>query len=139
MPIPMEIQYASRDFEAFLADAQAEAGLPTRNPTYTMVQGVLLVFRRRLTPRQALAFADVLPPVLRAIFVEGWDVDRPPVPFAPRDALAREVQDLRRDHNFAPDTAIGDVARALRRHVDAGAIDRVLARLPPEAAAFWEA
>ena len=40
---------------------------------YTAVQGVLLTFRRRLAPREVMAFADQLPAVLRALFVAGWD------------------------------------------------------------------
>ena len=49
-----------------------------------------------------------------------------------------EVQALRADHNFAPETSIRDVAIALRRNVDEAALDRVLARLPEVAAQFWQ-
>jgi uncharacterized protein (DUF2267 family) len=42
------------------------------------------------------------------------------------------------DHNFAPDTAIPDVASALRRHVDVKNFDRVLVSLPDGAAKFWQ-
>lgn len=139
MPMPMEYQQASADFERFLASARDAAGLATRNQTYTMVQGVLQAFRARLTLRDALRFADVLPPVLRAIFVADWDVDAPLRPFSDRAAMTREVQALRADHNFAPDTAIADVAAALRAAVDADAFERVLRQLPAEAAAFWHA
>jgi uncharacterized protein (DUF2267 family) len=139
MTMPMELQHASEAFERFLADARDTAGLATRNQTYTMVQGVLYSFRARLTVRQAIAFAGVLPPLLRALFVTDWDVDAPPSPFTDRATLTREVQALRRDHNFAPDSCIRDVAVALRRHVDAAALDRVLASLPEGAAAFWQA
>jgi Uncharacterized conserved protein len=69
MTIPMELQHASEDFERFLRDAKEHSGLATRNQVFTMVQGVLQTFRRRLDVREALLFADVLPPVLRAIFV----------------------------------------------------------------------
>lgn len=41
-------------------------------------------------------------------------------------------------HNYAPEDSIRAVARALRRHLDQAAFDRVLATLPPGAAAFWE-
>lgn len=49
----------------------------------------------------------------------------------------REAQSLRRDHNFAPDTAIRDVAVALRVVADVAALERVIATLPPAAADFW--
>ncbi|TCK16644.1 uncharacterized protein (DUF2267 family) [Ancylobacter aquaticus] len=139
MPIPMELQHASDDFERFLADARDGSGLATRNQTYTMVEGVLRTFRRRLMPQQALAFADVLPPILRAIFVSRWDLAEPVLPFADRATLTREVQALRQHHNFAPGSCLTDVARALRRQVDKEPFDRVLATLPEGAAAFWHA
>lgn len=139
MPIPMELQHASDDFERFLADARDGSGLATRNQTYTMVEGVLRSFRRRLAVQQALDFADALPPLLRAIFVSRWDIAEPVLPFADRATLTREVQALRQHHNFAPDTCLVEVARALRRQVDAEAFDRVLATLPDGAADFWRA
>jgi len=137
VPIPMEIQHASEEFDRFLADARTLADLTTRNQAYTMVEGVLRTFRRRLEIADALRFADVLPPVLRAIFVARWDVDEPRLPFADRRTMTEEVQSLRKNHNFAPDTCIRAVAIALRRHVDERAFDRVLAGLPAEAAEFW--
>ncbi len=137
MPVPPDYKRASPDFEKLLVDARDIAGLQTTNQAYTMVQGVLLAFRRRLSTHQALRFADVLPPVLRAIFVADWDIDAPPLPFGDRAAMTREVQALRPDHNLSPDSSIGDVAAALRRNVDEAALDRVLATLPPGAADFW--
>lgn len=137
MTTPPEYRRASQDFEDFLTDARDAAMLQTTHQAYTMAQGVLLAFRRRLDVRQALAFADVLPPVLRAIFVADWDIDAPPLPFGDRAAMTREVQALRPDHNVSPDSAIRDVALALRRRVDPAALDRVLATLPPGAADFW--
>jgi len=137
MTIPMELQHASEDFERFLRDAKEQSGLATRNQVFTMVQGVLQTFRRRLDVREALAFADVLPPILRAIFVSDWDLDEPKRPFENRAVMTREVQALRRDHNFSPDTAIRDVAVALRKNVDGPAFERALAALPTEASEFW--
>ncbi|MEP9366134.1 DUF2267 domain-containing protein [Xanthobacter sp. VNH20] len=137
MPIPLALQHASEDFERFLADARDGAGLATRNQTYTMVEGVLRTFRRRLTPAEAIRFAQVLPPVLRAIFVSDWDLSLAPLPFGDRASLTREVQGLRQHHNFAPETCIADVAAAVRRASDPAAFDAVLETLPPGAADFW--
>lgn len=137
MPIPMELQHTGEDFERFLADARDTSGLGTRNQTYTVVQSVLRTFRRRLDVHQAIRFAQVLPPVLRAIFVSEWDTSAPPVPFADRQTLTGEVQALRQHHNFAGENSIRDIATALRRHVDVAAFEAVLATLPEGAAAFW--
>lgn len=121
-----------------MAAARDAADLQTTNQAFTMVEGVLLAFRRRLGAKDALAFADVLPAVLRAVFVANWDVDRPPVPFSDRVTMTKEVQSLRADHNFAPDHAISAVASALWTHVDPTSLRRVLASLPPGAREFWQ-
>lgn len=95
------------------------------------------MFRRRLDLKDAIRFAGVLPVGMRALFVADWDTDEPRRPFEDRVIMTKEVQALRADHNFAPETAIRDVASALRRHVDQDAFNRVLARLPKDAAEFW--
>jgi uncharacterized protein (DUF2267 family) len=102
-----------------------------------MVQAVLQTFRRRLDVKQTINFANVLPPILRVIFLSDWDIDEPRPPFGDRRIMTAEVQALRADHNFAPDTAIRDVALALRRHIDEEAFDRTLTQLPNGASEFW--
>lgn len=139
MPVPPQYQRASDDFFAFLVDARDEASLQTTNQAYTMVQGVLQTFRRRLSLPDAIRFAGVLPAGVRALFVADWDPDEPPRPFGDRAAMTAEVQALRPNHNFAPDTAIRDVAAALRRHVDTPSFEALLATLPAGAAEFWRA
>lgn len=137
MPMPTEYRFAGERFLEFVEDARVAAGLQTSHQTYTMVQGVMQTFRRRLTVHDAIRFADVLPPVVRAIFVADWDSQESRRPFGDRAEMMREVQSLRRTHNYAPDSAIRDVAAALRRHVDEEAFDRALSGLPPGAAEFW--
>ena len=139
MTVPMEYRRASADFEAFLAEAADAAGLATRNQAYTMVEGVLTTFRCRLTAEEGIAFLQVLPPMLRALFVAGWDPGEARPRTWDRVDMAREVQGLREHHNFAPDTAIATVVGVVRRHVDAAALEGVLARLPPGARDFWAA
>jgi uncharacterized protein (DUF2267 family) len=138
MPVPFEYKHASMAFEQFMLDARDRSGLTTTHQTYTMVQGVFQAFRRRLDVREAIRFANVLPPVLRALFVADWDLDEPRRPFEDRTTMTREVQALRPDHNLAPDSSIGDVAAALRRNIDQAELDRVLASLPPGAQDFWK-
>src|SRR5690242_18396409 len=133
MPVPPEYQRATDDFYAFLSDARDAAGLATTNQAYTMVEGVLQVYRRRLDVREAILFAGALPPALRALFVSDWDLEEPKRSFEDLAAMAKEVRALRPEHNFAPDTSIRDVANALWRHVDRAAFERVLRRLPEAA------
>ena len=137
MPMPWTYRHASREWRSFLDDARDRMSLHSDNMAYTATDAVLQVFRRRLTAQQGLDFAGVLPSVVRAIFVAGWDVTAPPVPFAARDALLREVKNIRPHHNLTPDNAIEAVAWATRRHTNRRDFDRVLARLPQGAAAFW--
>jgi uncharacterized protein (DUF2267 family) len=137
MPMPWTYRHASREFEAFLADARDRMGLVSNNMTYTAVDSVFQVFRRRLTAQQGLDFATPLPAVLRSIFVHDWDISGPPVPFTDRTSLTREAQALRRHHNLTPDNAIEATAWAVRRSVDQNDFDRVLASIGPQAQAFW--
>jgi uncharacterized protein (DUF2267 family) len=138
VPVPFGYENATTEFQLFLRDARDAAGLVTTNQSFTMVEGVLRAFRRRLSVRDAIAFADVLPAIPRAIFVSHWDLDEPRRAFGDRAQLVAEARALRHDHNFSPDTCIEDVAGALRKHIDQAAFDRVLARLPAGAAEFWD-
>lgn len=137
MTIPSEYQLASIEFEKFMVDARDISGLATTNMAYNMVVGVLHAFRCRVTLRDALRFANVLPPVVRAIYVSDWDPDQPMREFSDRASMTREVQELRKAHNFSPPGAIHDVALALRRNVDATELDRLLADFPAGARDFW--
>ncbi|MBB3135005.1 uncharacterized protein (DUF2267 family) [Rhizobium pisi] len=135
--MPGEYRRASVDFDAYLDDVRADTLIDSRNVVYTMTQGVFQTFRRRLNVADALRFADVLPPVLRAIFVVDWNPDELKRSFGDRAAMTREAQSLRGDHNFSPETAIPDVAAALWKHVDEAAFNRVLKTLPDAAEEFW--
>ena len=69
MPMPWTYRQATREWQAFLAEARSAMNLESENATYTAVEGVLRAFRCRLTPQQAIDFAQVLPSVLRALFL----------------------------------------------------------------------
>ena len=137
MTIPLEYRNASKDFEHFLDEVRQQAMLATHNQAYATTRAVLHVFRDHLAVDDALDFANLLPPALRALFVEGWNPAVSPPPFPDREALTREVLAVREAHNTSPDSAIGDVASVLRRHVDTAALDRLLTRLPQGAADYW--
>jgi len=137
MPLPFEYQNASREFDQFMIDARNFAGLATTNMSWNMVIGVLHTFRHRLTVQQALLFADVLPPVLRALFVEHWNIDQPIREFGTQEELMVDVRSVRHRHNFSPDHAIQAVAAALRKNIDTEALERTLSQLPPAAQAYW--
>ena len=139
MTVPAQYVDASADFRKFLVDLRDIAGLTTTNQAFTVLEGVLLTFRRRLDVSGVAQFATVLPPVLRAIFVAHWDPTEPRREFGDEAVMAREVQALRPRHNFASAASIRDVSAALRRNVDEAELDRVLACLPQGARRFWRA
>lgn len=138
MPMPWGYRHAEKAFKSFIADARDRMGLNSDNMTYTAVDAVFQVFRRRLSPRQVMAFGDVLPELLRALWIYGYDPATAPVAFADRAAMTREAQAIRPHHNLTPDNAIAATAWALRRHMRQADLDRVLAGFGPEAREFWQ-
>ncbi|MCR9257511.1 MAG: DUF2267 domain-containing protein [Alphaproteobacteria bacterium] len=137
MTVPAEYQRARDDFYAFLIAARDDAGLWSTHVTYTMAQGVFQAFRRRLTVEEAITFANMLPVGLRALFIADWDLGEPRKSFDDLDGVIGEVKALRGGHNFSPDSAVRNIARALRQQVDNDRLDRFLASLPEGADRFW--
>jgi uncharacterized protein (DUF2267 family) len=138
MTLPFEYQNPTLQFERFMVDARDNAGLPTTNMAWNMVVGVLHAFRNRLSVHQALAFAAVLPPMIRALFIEDWDPAQEVRPFGEAADWLADVRSVRPAHNFSPPEAVASVAAALRNQVDAEAFERVLADLPAEARHYWQ-
>ena len=137
MPMPWTYRHASKEWRAFLDDVKERMSLESDNMAYTAVDAVFQVFRRRLNAREGLEFASVLPSVLRAIFVQNWDVKEPRTAFENRETLISEVQNVRVNHNLTPDNAIEATAWAVRRCTNGRDFERVLSKLPVEARAFW--
>jgi uncharacterized protein (DUF2267 family) len=135
--VPAEYAHADRDFERYMAALLDLTTLETRHRAYAVTRAVLHVFRAHLSVQDALTFADALPAVLRAIFVETWRPAVEPAPFPDRAELTWEVRANRRDHNLADDDSIRMVARALRASLDQTALDRALAGLPQAARDYW--
>lgn len=137
MPMPWTYRLATREWQAFLADARDAMNLTSDNATFTAVEGVLRAFRRRLSPQQAIDFAQVLPSVLRALFVADWRMDEGPLPAGTRADWTAEAMALRPHHNLTPGNCVEATALALRKSVLREDLDRVLSTLPTFAAEFW--
>ena len=138
MPMPFAYRSATKDFEKFLEDLLSVSSLATSNQCYTQTRAVFLVFRSHVEPQVALDFANALPPVLRAIFIEDWNLAAPVTPMPGKERLLAEVKAIREAHNFSTDTAIAEVALALRRNMNKLDYDLMLQKLPAEAAQFWK-
>lgn len=137
MPLPWTYRQATREWQAFLSEAKAAMNLESDNSTFTAVEGVLRAFRRRLTPQQAIDFAQVLPSVLRALFIANWHLDEGPRAAGTRTDWTAEAMALRPHHNLTPHNCVEATALALRKSVLREDLERVLATLPPFAAEFW--
>ena len=141
MPYPQEYQLATMKFHDFLSDVSANAGFTSTHMAYTMTQGVLQVFRRRLSLEDAIRFSNILPAGIRALFVADWDPAEEQQDFHDRASMLREAGQLRSQHNFSfmVEDSIAEVANALRNHVDEHALDTVLSGFPEGALEFWHA
>ncbi|MGZ3711445.1 MAG: DUF2267 domain-containing protein [Bdellovibrionota bacterium] len=139
MTYPLEYSRAGDVFTDFLHDVKVIGDYQTRHQVYTMAQGVFQAFRRRLSLKEAIEFANVLPAGLRAFFVADWNPDEPRREFASRQEMNSEVGALRAGHNFSfmVDDPIACVAKALEKYVDQKRFRDFLATLPPAARDFW--
>lgn len=137
MTVPSEYRCASAEFDNLLAEVAREADLTTSHQAYTTLQGVLLAFRKRLSLEEAIVFAQVLPPLVRALFVMDWDPQVPKEAVGHRSSWTRDVQKLRINHNISPTSAIENVVTVLRRHVDPETFESCLGKLPDFAKVFW--
>ncbi len=138
MPVPHEYQRCRDHLYDYLRDLAESAGIETSHRAYTMTQGVLQAFRRRLTLPESIRFARTLPVAVRALYVEAWDPEEPLAAPGGRADWVREAKALRPEHNFATDTCVREVAGCVRRHlVVPDAFERELAALPPWAHEFW--
>jgi uncharacterized protein (DUF2267 family) len=137
MPYPHEYTVATYKFSDFLNDVKKEAEFGSTHMAYTMAQGVFQVFRRRVDLKSAIRFANVLPVGMRALFIADWDPDVEKLPFTDLETMNKEVRQLRPDHNFATETAIQDVAKVLKKHVDQEQLWEVLSGISEEAVRFW--
>ena len=92
MTVPIDYRQASAEFDTLLQDVARATGLQTRHQAFTTLQGVMFAFRSRLDPLQALRFVQILPPLLRGLFVADWKFDADPVPVgSPADWLADQL------------------------------------------------
>lgn len=109
---------------------------PSSNVAYTTAEAVLTSFRSRLDPDQVFCFADALPAVIRALFLQGYRLSDAQ-PWADAKDYQAEALGLRQDHNFAKENAVQAVSFALHRALGGSTLERELDRIGPKARAFW--
>ena len=136
MPMPWTFRHGDREWRRFLGDIREVMGTPSDNVAYTTAEGAFRAFRARLTVDQVARFAQVLPAMPRALFLEGW-APAPPRPWADAATYLAEIMALRADHHFATGRAREAVSVALHRAVGPERLARALDGIGPEARAFW--
>ena len=119
MTMPPEIAYASRQFMDLLGSLKKTAGLQTHNQCYAMLRAVLHEFRAHLTIEQAIGFADALPPLGRAIFIEDWQPTERPASVPSRQAFADAVERRLSPHHVPPERIADAVFAVLNERADA--------------------
>jgi uncharacterized protein (DUF2267 family) len=139
MPYPQEYQICDQVFYSFLKAVKDEAMFNSTHMTYSMVQGVLNLFRSMLSLEEAILFSNTLPAGVRALFVADWDPTISKLKFSDRKEMINEVQKLREAHNFSflCEDPILIVAKALRQIVDTEKFETVLDIIGPNAVDFW--
>ena len=136
MPMPWTYRHGEKEWRRFLGDIREVMGTPSDNVAFTTAEGAFRAFRARLTVEEVARFAQVLPAMPRALFIEGWHPTAP-LPWADAATYLAEIRALRADHNFANDRALEAVSVALNRAVGPERLARVLTEIGPGAEAFW--
>jgi uncharacterized protein (DUF2267 family) len=137
MTVPSDYTQAGRVFDQLLTDISDICNVGTRHQAYAVLFAVLRVFRHRLTAEEIMIFADCLPAMLRAMFVNGWSPREERRPFATLEDYDREARAIRSNHNLMPEGSFRMVATLVRVRCIPLAFDDSIKRLRPEVRQFW--
>lgn len=138
MPAPQEVTHASRQYEAYARALIDRALLQTHNQVYAITRAILHETRDHLDLADGIRFAQGLPVVLRAIFVEGWDVAVVPRFFLGAASFHRHVVERLSPHVVPPDTIVEDVVACVTAHADPFDLTKAIGVLPPGLASVWQ-
>ena len=75
MTQPYDVEFASQQYQEWLAALKETASLVTHNQSQAMMRAVMHRLRRSLAPDDVLAVANALPALPRGIFLDGWSLD----------------------------------------------------------------
>lgn len=136
MTQPAEVEYASQDYQDWLADLKATALLQTHNQAQAIMRGVFQELRRHMGTEAVLGFADSLPPLPRGIFLEKWR-PAPPAPLASAGDFAASLAAHLAPHVIPPESAAADVFAVLARHAGPARAAAMAAALPAALLPLW--
>jgi len=137
MTQPYDVEFASQQYQAWLAALKETASLVTHNQSQAMMRAVMYRLRRCLAPDDVLAIANALPALPRGIFLEGWSLDEERfVPASPESFTAAVADDLKA-HHVPPATITADVFAVWATHLESRKAALVAAHLPDVLKPLW--
>jgi len=138
MPMPEDVRHASRDFEAWMSDLRARTFLATGGQCYSSLRAVLHEVRKHLNTDVAVAFGDLLPPLVRGIYYEGWRPFEAVQPLVSIPQLTESVVASLAPHIVPPITIVTDVFAVMAGRLDGLRARIVVDRFPPLLARLWK-
>ena len=129
-----------QDAEHYVNEVAAELQAPDdRSKGGRILRAVLHALRDRMTPQESLQLIAQLPMLVKAIYVDGWQINNEAKGLRHLGDFIEAVREAggpatRNDlvTDFEAESAIRAVFRVLRKHVSQGEIDDITATLPGE-------
>ena len=137
MTVPQDVTYGSEQFRAWLVDLKDRALLGSCNSSYAMLRAVLQEARDRSKLEDALRLADLLPPLVRGIMLEGWHPEAAAA--GERRPFLDAVKERLEPHQPPPDSIVEDVLAVLAHRTPPHVRPALGTLLPPELRSAWAA
>lgn len=118
--------------DQWLQEIADDLGDPDRQRAWHGLRAVLAALRDRISVSEAAHLSAQLPLLVRGLFWDGWDPDRPSRAHTRQEFVDSIASHTDRRVALDPEAAFRAVVRTLSRHVTAGELGDVRAELPSE-------
>jgi len=109
-----------------------------RHAAYLALRATLHALRDRIGPENAVHLAAQLPMLLRGLYYEGWRMAARPTKERSRAEFFGHLrEELPPGSSIDVNMAARSVFAVMREKLDAGEVDKVIDRLPPELGELW--
>jgi uncharacterized protein (DUF2267 family) len=137
MTQPYDVEFASQQYQSWLAALKERASLVTHNQSQAMMRAVMHELRRSLDTRSILAIANALPVLPRGIFIDGWSADDVPEPVASAEAFLARVTKALESHHTPPETIVEDVFAVWSENLGKREREEIGGALPEALRPLW--